>query len=74
MIFNAGKILNIKENPRNRKKTKREIKRFYDNGIFQERFETVEKTFVWEDKFKRLLIQFERISLHNFGLNLLLIP
>jgi transposase len=71
MIFNAGMIPNIKENPRNRKKTKRGRKRFYNDQIFQERFETVERVFAWEDKFKRLLIRFERISLHHFGLKLI---
>jgi transposase len=71
MIFNAGMIPNIKENPRNRQKTKRGRKRFYDDQIFQERFETVERAFAWEDKFKRLLIRFERISLHHLGLKLL---
>lgn len=71
MIFNAGMTPNIKENPRNRKKTKRGRKRFYDDNIFQERFETVERAFAWEDKFKRLLVRFERISLHHFGLKLI---
>jgi transposase len=71
MIFNAGMVPNIKENPRNRKKTKRGRKRVYEEDIFQERFETVERAFAWEDKFKRLLIRFERISLHHFGLKLI---
>ena len=71
MIFNAGMTPNIKENPRNRKKTKRGRKRLYDDDIFQERFETVERAFAWEDKFKRLLVRFERISLHHFGLKLI---
>lgn len=71
MIFNAGMIPNIKENRRNRKKTKRGRKRFYDEEIFEERFRTVERVFAWEDKFKRLLLRFERISLHHFGLKLL---
>lgn len=56
MIFNAGMVPNIKENSRNRKKTKRGRKRFYSEDIFQERFETVERAFAWEDKFKRLLM------------------
>jgi hypothetical protein len=34
-IFNAGMIPNIKENPRNRKKTKRGRKRFYEDFIMQ---------------------------------------
>jgi len=70
-IFNAGMIPNIKENKRNRKKTKRGRKRFYDDSIFKERFFTVERAFAWEDKFKRLLMRFERISLHHFGLKLI---
>jgi hypothetical protein len=70
-IFNAGMTPNIKENPRNRKKTKRGRKRIYKDSIFQERFNTIERVFAWEDKFKRLLIRFERISLHHFSLKLL---
>jgi transposase len=70
-IFNAGMIPNIKENPRNRKQTKRGRKRFYDDSIFQERFNTVERVFAWEDKFKRLLLRFERISLHHLGMKLI---
>jgi hypothetical protein len=62
---------NIKENPRNRKKIKRGRKRIYDDAIFQERFNTIERVFAWEDKFKRLLIRFKRINLHHFSLNLL---
>lgn len=64
---------NIKENSRNRKNTKQGRKRVYDEDIFQECFETVERAFAWEDKFKRLLIRFERISLHHFGLKLIAI-
>ena len=70
-IFNAGMIPNIKENKRNRKKPKRGRKRIYDETIFEERFNTVERVFAWEDKFKRLLLRFERISFHHFGLKLL---
>ena len=62
---------NIKENPRNRKKTKKGRKRIYEGDIFQERFNTIERVFAWEDKFKRLLIRFERISRHHFSLKLL---
>ena len=70
-LFNAGLIPNIKENRRGRKKLKRGRKRLYSEEIFQERFKTVERVFAWEDKFKRLLIRFERISFHHFGLKLL---
>jgi transposase len=70
-IFNSGMTPNIKENPRNRKKIKGGRKRIYDKKIFEERFRTVERVFAWEDKFKRLLLRFERISHHHFGLKLL---
>jgi hypothetical protein len=71
MIFNADMIPNIKENPRNRKRTKRGRKRLYDEAIFEELFETIERVFAWEHKFKRLLLRFEHISLHHFGFKLL---
>jgi transposase len=70
-IFNAGMIPNIKENRRNRKRTKRGRKRLYNETIFEERFNTIERVFAWEDKFKRLLLRFEHISLHHFGFKLL---
>lgn len=71
MIFNSGMIPNIKENKRNRKKTKRGPKRIYDERIFQERFYTVERAFAWEDKFKRLLMRFERISINHYCMKLI---
>ena len=70
-IFNAGMTPNIKENPRNRKQNKRGRKRLFSEQIYDERFQTVERVFAWEDKFKRLLLRFERISFHHFGLKLL---
>ena len=69
--FNAWMIPNIKENPRNRKSPKRGRKRFYVKEIYEERFRTIERVFAWEDKFKRLLLRFERISHHHFGFKLL---
>ncbi len=60
-IFNAGMIPNIKENPRNRKGTKRGRKRLFNAAIHALRMR-VERTFAWEDKFKRLLLRFERIQ------------
>jgi len=59
-IFNAGMIPNIKENPRNRKGTKRGRKRLFNAAIHALRMR-VERTFAWEDKCKRLLLRFERI-------------
>src|SRR6476660_3783133 len=59
-IFNAGLIPNIPENPRNRKRPKRGRKRLFNPAIHALRMR-VERTFAWEDKFKRLLLRFERI-------------
>ena len=64
-------VPNIKENARNRKKPKRGGKRLFDEEIYDERFRTIERVFAWEDKFKRLLIRFEHISLHHFALKLI---
>jgi hypothetical protein len=69
-IFNAGLIPNIKENPRNRKTTKRGRKRLFNAAIHTLRMR-VERTFAWEDKFKRLLLRFERIQQRHYGMKLL---
>jgi transposase len=71
LIFNRGMIPNIKEIKRKRKSPKRGRKRIYNDSIFQERFFTVERMFAWEDKFKRLLMRFERKSANHFGLKLI---
>lgn len=71
LIFNRGMIPNIKAKNYKRKSPKRGRKRIYDDEIFQERFRTVETTFAWEDKFKRLLMRFERKSVNFFGLKML---
>jgi hypothetical protein len=57
--FNHGLIPNIPTNPRNRKQSKRGRKQLFNPDIYQVRFGT-ERTFAWLDKFKRLLIRFER--------------
>ncbi|RPJ15801.1 MAG: hypothetical protein EHM33_34535 [Chloroflexi bacterium] len=69
-IFNAGMIPNIKENPRNRKSTKRGRKRLFDEAIHALRAR-VDRTFAWEDKFKRLLLRFEHIQQRHYGMKLL---
>ena len=69
-IFNAGMIPNIKENPRNRKGTKRGRKRRFNAAIYALRMR-VERTFAWEDKFRRLLLRFERIQQRHYGMKLL---
>jgi transposase len=67
MIFNAGLIPHIKENPRNRKAPKRGRKRLCNAAIHALRMR-VERTFAWEDKFKRLLLRFERIQQRHYGM------
>ncbi len=69
-FFNAGMIPNITENPRNRKRTKRGRKRFFNAAIHALRTR-VDRTFAWEDKFKRLLLRFERIQQRHFGMKLM---
>ena len=69
-IFNAGLIPNIKENPRNRRTTKRGRTRLFNVAIHALRLR-VERTFAWEDKFKRLLLRFERIQQRHYGMKLL---
>jgi transposase len=69
-IFNAGMIPNIKENPRTRKAPKRGRKRFFNQAIHALR-ERVERTFAWEDKFKRLLLRFEHFQRRHYGMKLM---
>jgi transposase len=69
-VFNAGLKPNIKENPRNRQQPKRGRKRFFDEMLYKLRF-TVERTFAWEDKFKRLLLRFETKQIRHLGFKLL---
>jgi hypothetical protein len=61
-IFNRGMVPNMNLNPRGRKLAKRGRKPFFDATIFKERFNTIERVFGWEDKFRRLLLRFERLS------------
>ena len=61
-IFNRDMIPNIPENPRGRKAPKRGRKLRFDRAIFEERFRTIERVLAWEDKFRRLLLRFERLS------------
>lgn len=61
-IFNRGMIPNINPNSRSRKRPKRGRKPFFEPAIFDERFHTIERVFAWEDKFRRLLLRFDRLS------------
>ncbi|MGK7912932.1 MAG: transposase [Synechococcus sp.] len=67
-IFNRGMTPNIPENWRSRKTPKRGRKRLFRAAICQERFFTIERGFAWEDKFRRLLLRFERIGRLHYAL------
>jgi hypothetical protein len=69
-IFNARLIPNINENPRNRKAPKRGRKRLFNAAIHSLRLR-VERTFAWDDKFKRLLLRFEFIQQRHYGMKLM---
>jgi hypothetical protein len=69
-IFNAGLVPNIKANPRNRKTPKRGRKRLFDAAIHSLQL-CVERTFAWEDKFKRLLLRLKFIQQRHYGMRLM---
>jgi transposase len=69
-IFNAGLLPNIPQNPRNRKHPKCGRKRLFNAAMHALRLR-VERTFAWEDKFKRLLLRFERLQQRHYGMKLL---
>jgi Transposase DDE domain len=70
-IFNRGMVPNIPVNPRGRKNPKRGRKTIFSPTLFRERFYTIERVFAWEDKFRRLLMRFERISKLHYALKTL---
>ena len=61
-IFNRGMIPNINPNARGRKRPKRGRRPLFNPAVFKERFRTIERVFAWEDKFRRLLLRFDRRS------------
>jgi transposase len=70
-IFNRGMVPNINPNPRGRQHPKRGRKPLFEPAIFDERFWTIERVFAWEDKFRRLLLRFERLSHLHYALKTL---
>lgn len=61
---------NIKENPRNRKSVKLGRKRFFDSVVYKLRF-SIERTFAWEDKFRRLIVRWELFHQRHASFHLL---
>lgn len=70
VCFNHGVIPNVAENPRGRKGVKKGRKRLFNSKIYQNRF-VVERTYAWVDKFKALLIRFDRKEQYWLGSNLI---
>jgi len=70
VCFNHRLIPNIAENTRNRKRPKPGPKRLFNAEVYKERF-GAERSFAWVDKFKRLLIRFERKDAYFFGFHCL---
>jgi transposase len=69
-MFNAGMIPNITANSRHRKHPKRGRTRLFNAAIPALRTR-VDRTFAWEDKFKRLLLRFEHRQQRHFGMQLM---
>ena len=68
VCFNHGLIPNMAENKRNRKGTKRGRPRRFCPEVYKQRF-TIERSFAWIDKFKRLVVRYERKDVYFFGLH-----
>ena len=66
VCFNHGAIPNMVENKRNRKTAKRGRKRLFNADIYKQRF-TSERSFAWIDKFRALLIRFDRKDVNFLG-------
>jgi transposase len=64
--FNHGLIPNMKENKRNRKGKKRGRPRLFNEEVYKRRF-TSERSFAWIDKFRALLLRFERRDAYYLG-------
>lgn len=63
VCFNHKVIPNIAENKRNRKTAKRGRKRLFNPVVYKRRF-TSERSFAWIDKFRALLVRFDRKDAH----------
>jgi transposase len=66
VCFNHGVIPNIAENKRNRQTPKRGRKRLFNADVYKRRF-TSERSFAWIDKFRALLIRYDRKDANFLG-------
>jgi transposase len=66
VCFNHGLVPNIAENTRNRKQPKPGRKRLFNAHVYHQRF-TSERSFAWIDKFRALLIRYDRKDVNFLG-------
>jgi transposase len=66
VCFNHRLIPNIAHNPRNRKTAKRGRPRLFNAAVYKRRF-TSERTFAWIDKFRALLLRYDRRAVYFLG-------
>jgi len=66
VCFNYGVVPNIAENRRNQKAPKRGRKRLFNAEVYKRRFAN-ERSFAWVDKFRAVLIRFDRKDAHFLG-------
>ncbi|MHB8750374.1 MAG: IS5 family transposase [Aggregatilineales bacterium] len=63
VCFNHRVIPTMAENKRNRKRAKRGPKRFFNPEVYKARFVS-ERSFAWIDKFRALLVRYDRKQVH----------
>jgi transposase len=63
ICFNHKIIPNLAINSRNQRQVKRGRRRLFNAAIYKQRF-TSERTFAWIDKFRALLVRFDRLAHH----------
>lgn len=68
IIRQAGMIPNIKVNPRSTKDRKKIYRRLddFNEEIYQQRF-TIERTFAWQDTYRKLVIRYEQLECTHIG-------
>ncbi|MBV8887532.1 MAG: hypothetical protein JO235_26535 [Chroococcidiopsidaceae cyanobacterium CP_BM_RX_35] len=54
--------VSLPANLRGRRAPRRGRQPLFEQALYQKQFFTIERVFAWEDKFRRLLLRFERIS------------
>ena len=66
VCFNHSVVPNIAVNKRNQKAVKRGRKRFFNSVVYKHRFSS-ERTFAWIDKFRALVIRYDRKDVYFMG-------